>query len=104
MLGQDSLVSSNRLLEHSNVVLRGVHPRAALITLRRLRLSGFERLKLRSKPRDDDFLKISNVCGPVAQTSTPNQDYRLKTDERYSLTASLAQLALPNRRVAPRKL
>ena len=104
MLDQDRLISSNRFLEHPNIILCGVDPWAALITPRRLRLSGFERLKLRSKPRDDDFLKISNVCGPVAQTSTPNQDYRLKTDERYSLTAGLAQLALPNRRAAPRKV
>jgi hypothetical protein len=51
-----------------------------------------------SEPREDDFLKISNVCGPVAQTSTPNQDYRLKTDERYSLTAGVAQARLTQRR------
>lgn len=93
MLDQDRLISSNRFLEHPNIILCGVDPWAALITPRRLRLSGFERLKLCSEPREDDFLKISNVCGPVAQTSTPNQDYRLKTDERYSLTAGVAQLA-----------
>ena len=93
MLDQDRLISSNRFLEHPNIILCGVDPWAALITPRRLRLSGFERLKLCSEPREDDFLKISNVCGPVAQTSTPGQDYRLKTVERYSLTAGVAQLA-----------
>jgi hypothetical protein len=85
MLGKDRLVSSNRLLEQPNVILGGVDPRAALIAPRGLRLPGFERLKLGSKPRDDHYLKISNVCGPVAETSTPDHDeYRLKTDERYS--------------------
>jgi hypothetical protein len=93
MLSQDRLVSSNRFLEQPNVILRSVDPWAALIAPCGLRPPGFERLKLCSKPRDDDFLKISNVCGPVAQTSTPNQAYRLKTVERYSLTAGVAQLA-----------
>jgi hypothetical protein len=108
MLGQDRLVSSNCLLEQPNIVLRGLDPWAAKTTLRGLRPTGVERLKLRSKPRNDHFLKISNICGPVAQTSTPNMKgiglkaWRALLIDRTSCSIGAAIEAGPTTRRRPR--